>query len=417
MKHFTHFTEFDECVRYLTTEIFKTTLALRRNELAFEHSKDILNALGNPQDRTPTIHIAATSGKGSIGYGIDAILRAHGFQTTLMVSPHAYDIRERMQQNGQLISKKAFVGLTNDLIDSMARSNLAPTYFEALMSMGFMAAKRQHGNYVVAETGLGGLWDTSNTITRPDKVAVVGSIGFDHTHILGSTLEEIAAQKAGIMPFNGTAIVLRQGASINEVFTETAKERNTTIIWVAPAVSAYETNRKMARTTAEYIANRDGWTLNEALTQTTLEQLYVPARFEVRKLHDQTVVLDAAHNPQKASALVDWISQNFPNQKFITILAISEGKDAEKIIQILNPITDSYILTAFLTNQQDMPVHALPISDLAEIVKKYGDSVPYRAFPTAQQALSASINRKTKPLLITGSFYLVGELGNALKNL
>lgn len=410
-----HFTDFDECVKYLTTEIFKTTLVLRKNNAAFEHSAKILDVLGNPQNSTATIHIAATSGKGSMGYAIEAILRAHGFTTTLMVSPHAYDIRERIQQNGELISKQDFIKLAEDFVNSMHKNNLDPTYFEALMSMGFLAAAKQKCDYTVAETGLGGLWDTSNTINRQDKIAVIGSIGFDHTHILGNTLEEIAFQKAGIMPKNGVAIVLHQTSEINEVFYKTAKERNAKFIWVDPEHSAYETNWLMAKTTTQFIAERDGWVYNEDLANKAIKNLKMPARFEIREINNKKVILDAAHNPQKAAALVSWLGEKYPGQKFTTILAISEGKDAGKIVETLNKVTNKYNLTAFFTDQQDMPVHAMPVKDLVKIIEEFAPNLPFKQYNNSKEALKKCLNGDQ--LLITGSFYLVGELGNCLQEL
>lgn len=414
MQHFTHFTDYDACVRYLSTELHKSAPTSLRDEASFRKSQSILAALGNPQDSTSTIHIAATSGKGSMAYAIDAILRAHNFKTTLMVSPHAYDIRERIQINGQLINTNEFIQLATALLKATATSQIIPTYFEALMSMGFLAAASQRGDYVVVETGLGGLYDTSNTITRSDKIAVIGSIGLDHTNILGDTVEEIAAQKAGIMPRNGQAVVLRQSGSINAVFETIATERQTKLQWVEPANSEYETNWSMAKVTAQLTAQRDDWIYNDTLANTAISSLRIPARFEIRTIHDQTVVLDAAHNPQKATALTTWLQQTFPNQSFITVLAISDGKNAADIIKALNPVTQHYIVTSFLTDQQDLPVHAISADKLASIVSKHSNGIPMTVFHDAKEALDYTAKNQDTPVLITGSFYLVGELGNIL---
>lgn len=410
------FKDYDQCVQYLTKELYKSVPSILRDKAAFDKSREILAALDNPQNTTPTIHIAATSGKGSVAYGVDAILRAHGFHTTLMVSPHAYDIRERIQHDGQLIDPGSFVDITNELLAIMAKTSLHPTYFEALMSMGFLAARRHQSDYVVTETGLGGLWDTSNTITRPDKIAVVGSIGLDHTHILGNSLEEIASQKAGIMRRNGQAVVLSQSTSVSNIFKSIADERNTTLNWVEPEATSYDTNWRMAKTTVQLLAARDGWPYSEGDAETAIRNLRIPARFEVRQFGKKTIILDAAHNPQKAAALVAWIQQRYPGQTFTTVLAISEGKAANEIVQILNSVTERYIITAFLTDQQDLPLHAIPAETLAELVQQYASGRPVQVYANAKNALESTLAHHKAPLLITGSFYLVGELGNLLSN-
>lgn len=407
------FTTFSSCVQYLTTELHKSAPTSLKDAEAFQKSQTILAALSNPQNATPTIHIAATSGKGSMAHAIEAILRAHAFKTTLMVSPHAYDIRERIQLNGKPIGKKEFVAVANEFLKSIYAHNRTPTYFEALMSMGFMAAAKQQGNYVVTETGLGGLWDTSNTITRSDKIAVIGSIGLDHTHILGNTVEKIAAQKAGILPCGGQALVLRQTDTINAVFETIAKERTTLLHWIEPANTEYETNWKMAKVATQLISQRDTWAYDETLAATAISTLRIPARFEIRNISNQTVILDAAHNPQKAAALTTWLQYTFPKQTFITLLAISDGKDAADIIKMLNPVTQQYVVTSFLTNQQGLPVHAIPTDTLASVVMQQCGTIPVTIYNDAAKALRY-VTSQDAPALITGSFYLVGELGNIL---
>ena len=414
MQHFTHFTNYEACVRFLTSELHKSAPSALKDKAGFEKSQEILRSLGNPQDSTPSVHIAATSGKGSMAYGIDAILRAHAMRTTLMVSPHAYDIRERIQQDARLIPKQSFMQLAQEVLSSTSRNTIVPTYFEVLMSMGFLAAAKQHGDYIVVETGLGGLWDTSNTITRNDKIAVVGSIGLDHVHILGNTLEKIAAQKAGIMPYGGQAVVLKQSDSVNAVFETVAIERGTTLHWVEPASTEYETNWKMAQATARLIAQRDNWEYNETLAQNAINRLTIPARFETRNVHGQTIVLDAAHNPQKAAALTTWLQQKFPNQAFKTLIAISDGKDAANIIRALNPITLEYVVTEFLTNEQDLPVHAVPADTLASIISDHCGNIPISIHHDATEALNYTASAPDQPVLIAGSFYLVGELGKGI---
>jgi dihydrofolate synthase/folylpolyglutamate synthase len=137
--------------------------------------------------------VAGTSGKGTICYLIDDILRAHGKRTGLMVSPHVYDIRERIQIDGQVISEKSFAEVLRRVLEKV--SGFSPSYFETLTLMGFLAFSETKLDYIVIETGMGGRLDATNVITGPKKICVLGQIGLDHTEALGNTLAKIATRK------------------------------------------------------------------------------------------------------------------------------------------------------------------------------------------------------------------------------
>lgn len=385
-------------------ELPKTSKRIFRDAKGFERSQRILEALGNPQNTHNAIHVAGTSGKGSVCYQIDVILRAHGKKTALLVSPHVYDIRERIQINGNLIHKDTFLRLTNTLLQKLG--HFAPSYFEALTCLGFLASAEEDLDYVVVETGFGGLWDTTNTITREDKICVIGQIGYDHTAILGDTLEKIALQKAGIIQKQSSVIYLCQDEKVNRVTGNYAKKQHARVINVENEDSYQKTNESLALSAAKLLAQRDGWKFDMNLATRAVNEVFIPGRYEKLMYKDHTVVLDGAHNPQKLQALVDRLAHdNLLPATFI--LAMGERKDWRSCLELLKPAACQIIATEFFTDASDTPHRALATVKLIEACKKIG--IPASSQPTVQEALDIALTFD-KPIIVTGSFYLLGEI-------
>lgn len=174
--------------------------------------RKLLRSLGDPQDALRAIHIAGTAGKGSVAAFIAEILTAHGFTVGAYLSPHAYSVLERFQLNGQPVAAEVAARPLADVAPAVAEMDQSggdrPTFFEVTTSLAFQLFATQGVDYAVVETGLGGLLDATNIISRPDKIAVITTIVLDHTEVLGRALEEIAAQRAGILPRDGGALAV-----------------------------------------------------------------------------------------------------------------------------------------------------------------------------------------------------------------
>src|ERR1017187_4984048 len=158
-------------------------------------TKMILDELGNPHKEFKTIHIAGTNGKGSTSHMLAAILQTNGYKTGLYTSPHLVDFRERIKINGKPIGKKYVCDFVS--INKKAIKRIRPSFFEMTVGLAFEYFKEMKVDIAVIETGLGGRLDSTNVI-HPE-VSVITNIGYDHTDILGDTLELIAKEKAGII--------------------------------------------------------------------------------------------------------------------------------------------------------------------------------------------------------------------------
>lgn len=174
--------------------------------------------LDNPQDKFRTIHIAGTNGKGSTSHMIAAILQSAGYKTGLYTSPHLKDFRERIRINGEMIPQKDVIEFTKNIIPLI--DSLHPSFFEITVAMAFDHFAKQRVDIAVIETGLGGRLDSTNII-QPE-VSLITNIGWDHMQILGNSLEEIAAEKAGIIKKNTPVIIGETQPDIQYVFKSKA---------------------------------------------------------------------------------------------------------------------------------------------------------------------------------------------------
>lgn len=184
------------------------------------------NMFGNPHRKFKSIHIAGTNGKGSTSHLIASILQAQGYKTALYTSPHLVDFRERMRINGEMIPKEKVIEFTDKWRNS--NTGLTPSFFELTMMMAFQWFAEEEVDYAVIEVGMGGRLDSTNIITP--ELSVITNISFDHTQFLGSTLPQIAMEKAGIMKKGITTVIGEAEGDVEKVFEDKADETGAGIV-------------------------------------------------------------------------------------------------------------------------------------------------------------------------------------------
>jgi dihydrofolate synthase/folylpolyglutamate synthase len=378
----------------------------------------IMAFLDNPQDKCKAIHVAGTSGKTSTAYYVAAMLQAAGHKVGLTISPHVDEINERVQINLQPLDEATFCKDFSEFLTYIDKAPDRPTYFEVLVAFAYWEFARIGVDYVVVEVGVGGLKDGTNVITRADKVCIITDIGFDHMHVLGSTLAAIAGQKAGIIQHHNEVFMYNQGVEVNEsVMARVSAEQAHLHMLEQPKTPAdfaflplfQQRNILLAQAAADFTLQRDG---HGRLTQAMLAQTAhtaIPARMEIRKVQGKTVVIDAAHNPQKLHALAKSLQAQYPDQPVAALVAFGQrkGQSLHDDLIELSSIVRSVIVTSF-TTEGDPQHKAVPTEQVTNAAKSTGLQITTIDQPA--EALQALLARPEQLLLVTGSFYLLNHV-------
>jgi dihydrofolate synthase/folylpolyglutamate synthase len=385
----------------------------------------LMVAVGNPEKKLKIVHIAGTSGKTSTAYYIASLLVQAGKKVGLTISPHIDSVAERVQINLKPISENDFAKSLSDFINLVEVANIQPTYFEILIAFVYWYFAKSEVDYAVIETGLGGLLDGTNVAQRADKLCVITDIGFDHMQVLGSTLPEIAAQKAGIIHEANQALMFEQPDEVVNVFKnwcaniggslEVLEQTSLEIPGFAALPQYQQRNWLLAYEAYKFLQKRDELeTLNnEQLMQTMLGQ--VPGRMDEVTVGSKKIIMDGAHNSQKMQAFVDSLKKKYPGQKVSVLLGLKQDKQFREVLPLLLAVTNKLIVTTF-TSGQDLPSVGINPTDLAAEAKNVGfeDIVVELDCNNAYDALLDSAD---STLIITGSFYLIGELRHTHKEL
>jgi len=386
-----------------------------RENYTLDRMQSLLKWLGDPQNAHPVIHIAGTSGKTSTAYYVRGLLEASGMRTALTVSPHVTDITERFQVDGQPIPLDTFLTELDEFLNRVRAIPVQPTYYELLIAFALWYFARQDLDYVVLETGVGGRLDATNTVTRPDKLCVITDIGLDHTEILGDTVEQIAAEKAGIMHPGNVAFVQHQAPSILDVFARYADAVGATVTVVGPGepvpgLAPYQLrNWTLARAAVRYLEQRDGRPAPGRLPSPQQPSLIPPGRLETHTIGPVTVILDGAHNPQKLTALVEALRERGVERAVVvaSFIRAPEAKIAGNLLALRGLATE--LILAWFTALQDLAKESPPVADLAAEARRVGFGT-VTAADSLPAALDHALAAGSPTVVITGSLYFVAQL-------
>jgi dihydrofolate synthase/folylpolyglutamate synthase len=370
------------------------------------------------------VHIAGTSGKTSTAYFTASLLAAAGHKVGLTVSPHVDQLNERAQINCIPLEETQFCAEIDIFLKLVKRSGILPSYFEFMVAFAYWEFARQKVDYAVVEVGLGGLLDATNVVERDDKVCVITDIGLDHTELLGNTVQEIAAQKAGIIQKRNHVFMYRQTDEITEVVAQQAQQKQASLHLVpdgsasAPASDLPAFQRRnlwLAAYIDFYILGRDYQTELTEAQITTAAQVYIPARMEIVKHAGKTLVIDGAHNAQKISTLLAAIREKYLDQEIAALVGFVEG-DPKRLRGALEALTRDcrgLIATSFY-EEKDYPKHSVPTARVKKLCHELGyDDV--QTIEDAKQALNLLLGRSEPILLVVGSFYLLNHIRPLLR--
>ena len=372
--------------------------------------------LGNPQDTLRIVHIAGTSGKTSSSYYAAALLVEGGFQVGLSVSPHIDSITERAQINLESLPEALYCEELGIFLDLVQESAVHPSYFEVLVAFSYWLFARHNVEYAVMEVGLGGLLDATNVVHREDKICIITDIGMDHTEILGSTLPEIAAQKAGIIQHGNSVFMHTQAPEIMAVIDEKAKREHATyeIIGVDELLES-----SVVFLALPLFQQRNVSLVYGALKPILIQMkpsavdvalhVRVPARMEERNVAGKIVVLDGSHNEQKLAALVSAMKKQYADTSIVLLVSFGENKatSLEANLKTLHEISNHIIVTKFSLGQDEIrsPIEPRIIYDVADDLGFKSEIIT-----DPKEAFTYALAQQENLVLVTGSFYLLNHI-------
>ena len=390
--------------------------------------RELCDRMGNPEKGLRCVHIGGTNGKGSTAAYLTAVLRAAGYRVGTFTSPYVRTFNERIAVDGKPVSNYLLtkaVEAAKPHADNMADR---PTEFELITAVGFEVFRRKKVDVVVLEVGLGGRFDSTNIIEKP-LLSVITGIAFDHMQLLGSTLGEIAWEKAGILKKGCPAVMAKLAEEAKAVIEAEASEKNCVLTTVDPEeiavhsdtlsgiVMDYKTRKNLSTTLiggyqprnialvleAVDALRKSGLEIPEEAVYTGIAAAKWPARFELLQ-KEPPVVFDGGHNEEGVRAAIETARRVF-GEKVVILTGVMEDKAYAPMADLIAPLAH-----AVFTLKPDNP-RAMEAEALADVYRARG--VEAKGYPTiaaALQAARAYAQAIGAPLLILGSLYLYKDI-------
>jgi dihydrofolate synthase/folylpolyglutamate synthase len=428
-----------------------------RLEPSLDRIEAFMELLGDPQRGYPAIHITGTNGKTSTARMIETLIVALGLRVGRFTSPHLESMTERISLDGEPLSEEAFVTAFNDvapythLVD--ASSDHPLSFFETIVGMAYAAFADAPVDAAVVEVGMGGAWDATNVIDA--WVAVLTPIAVDHAKYLGDTPETIAHEKVGIIKPGATVVSAVQSEEVTRVLLERCAEVGATLVREGfefgvtsrvPAVGGQVIGLQGLRGTYEDVflplygahqaqnaalalaavesflgaSEQQTDALSAELVAEAFAEVTSPGRLEIIR-RSPTIVLDAAHNPHGAAALMAALEDSFIFSPLIAVIAVMADKDAEGLLAELEPVLAHVVCT------QNSTERSMPAAELGEVAR--GIFGPDRVSETT--SLADAIDQAAAlaeaggvfgeaigsgGVLVTGSVVTVGEARSMLRS-
>ncbi len=406
-----------------------------------DNTLSICEFLGNPEKKFKTIHIAGTNGKGSTSHMLASIFQEAGYKTGLYTSPHLYDFRERIKVNGQMCSQDFVIEFTNRLKKKI--DEIDPSFFELTVGMAIEYFAQQKCDIAIIETGLGGRLDSTNVISP--ELSIITNIGWDHMALLGSTLAEIAGEKAGIIKTDTPIIIGEALEETKPIFNNKAKEQNASLYFAEEYLDNISFQNNWQTAQFEFVQKKIHLLDAPIFTKTFTIESDLPGKYQAKNLksvlvatqllsdmgwklksaqikkgilqtkantglmgrwetlsQNPRVVLDVAHNEHGIKAMLDQLS-SMSYEALHIITGMVKDKDVDAVLTLL-PTKAQYYFT-----QSHIP-RALAASELQLKAEKFG--LEGNLFENVNDAIEvAKKNANNKDLiLVIGSVFLVAEV-------
>lgn len=411
--------------------------------LGLDRMEELLRRLGNPQDDLKVIHVAGTNGKGSVSKYLEEGLSTCGYKMGLYTSPYIETFNERIRYDGADISDEDLEYYGQKVVsaaEAMVADGLdSPTEFEVVTAIAFLYFADRQADITILEVGLGGIGDSTNVVKSP-LASVITSISYDHMAQLGSSLAEIAVNKAGIIKTgcpvianvpqrDAAKIIARKayamGSRLYDISGIRAAVSDETPFSQKVSMELYEKsysdveismvgrhqaeNLKTALATLEILRKSGAVKLDREALYEGLKRARQPGRFEVIS-EDPLVIIDGAHNEAGAQALQETMAQHFAGKKILLVAGILADKEIDSIVKFLTKITDHIIVT-----EPDNP-RKLAAEKLAEHVADFGVAAEVVSDVEAAVHRAKELADDYDVILFAGSLYLIGDVRRLWRN-
>lgn len=403
-------------------------------ELGLDQIRMLMATLGNPQEKLRCIHIAGTNGKGSVASYLSHILMEAGYKTGLFTSPFIERFNERIKVNGEDISDDDLAKITEKIKGKIEENEIPTTEFEIMTAIAFEYFYEQNCDIVVLEVGLGGRLDSTNVIEEP-LLSVITSISQDHQAFLGTTLSEIAREKAGIIKENRPLLLYSQEKETEDAIFEIAKLKKSSVhqpdfskIRTSQSdlsgqvfdykdydrlkiklLGAHQLKNATMAIEAVHLLKDIELEITEEAVRSGLEKTVWPGRFEILK-KDPVFIIDGAHNIDSVQALLDNLTKYFPKKKVIGIVGMLKDKDIDSIINMITPIISQFITVTPISPR------AIQASDLARQIQE--KNAQAKASQSYKEAIAMAMEEAEEGDIICsfGSLYYIGEIRKIIGN-
>lgn len=431
--------QYKKALEYLYSFVdFSLTKGMRYTPEQFDlgRMRDFVKLMGNPESTYPSLHIAGTKGKGSVSSFCTSALMAAGYRVGLYTSPHLHDYTERIQVDRKPVSHPDLVELLEEIkptIESVPKL----TTFEITTALAFLYFQRQKVDAAVLEVGLGGRLDATNVVIP--TVSVITSLSYDHTQILGNTLEEIAREKAGIIKPGVPVILAPQKDEARQVIEKIAADRSSPLVELGrevrfspiehslegqslrvwemgnqshsatleiPLLGVHQVENAATAYAALQVFSQRALPLKDNAIERGFRQAYWSGRFEVLR-RQPPVVVDSAHNRDSALRLRQTLDDYFPGYGVILLFGASEDKDITGIFEELSPRVQEVVAV------KSFHPRAIEPERLVELAESHGK--PARIVADIPEALDVALKiaGDQQLVLATGSIFVVAAVQEA----
>lgn len=415
--------------------------------LGLDRIKELLHGLGDPHKPLRFVHVAGTNGKGSTCSYLAQILQEAGFKVGLFTSPYLINFEERIRVDGKNIPYEDLVCVTQRVRKVAEAMCEHPTEFELMTAVAFLYFKWRKADIVVAEVGLGGRLDSTNVIEHPE-LSVITSIGLDHVAVLGSTISQIAAEKAGIIKSGAPLLSWPQEPDAFEQVKRAAEEAGTPLfvpdfssLQVIPVyarskglvrpfyykdvafqtelLGSYQPSNAVMAIEAARILRKQGWAIDEEDIRRGIERTQWAGRFQLLPGKPDFVV-DGGHNIQGAQALSESLSSVFPEKKAVFVVGVLADKQHRAMMEKVVPQAAAFVT---ITPPSPRALSAQELAaELAEVAEGLGcasGSLPIEAADDVETALARAFALAGEDGLVVafGSLYSIGQIMAAHKKL